>query len=130
MDMDHSHNLKFIIVDSNDTRIDDPKMMEYVYSKIANVQFRKHVVVTRYNTQMPGYLCWRRYNLAEHNKSLMGDLFTPTIHSEHLLYESNKYVLEGIEAQYNAEVPDNTGRIKFHISKLLDMNSNEYEFQE
>lgn len=114
----YTHNLKIVLSNPFDKIIiTDGYIIDQIYYKISNRIFTNKV--TFMDQEINTFLCWNKEDIGKLNKLFMGELFTLSMHSDKLLYECTRVVLQDIENKLKETHPGDW-RIVFHISKILE----------
>jgi len=106
--MDYTHNLKIILLDSNNNIIEDKVILDEIKN-----------ILTKNNTNKIGWngklhtisIKWDKVILNEINQVFMGDLFsTPIYDFDKLILDHTQETISKIECKY---------KVSFYISRIL-----------
>ena len=107
-----THNLKIVIVDSNNDLVNDPKLIEEIKKKL--VQPRIHDQMFN-GKSLQCYNKWERRGLNKVGSYFMGDLFGQPIYEyDSIIYEHTAITVEQIERELNMD-----HKILFYISRII-----------
>ena len=122
-----THNLHFALVDLNYKPIQHPYYLQKVYDEIANKELSRTCSWVAKEHKIDVSVHWKTQQLTPIEKMFMGDLYMidefgyfgkDFMNSDYLLYEFMRMIFVDIELKHF----DNTYKIEFHISKLLQLS--------
>ena len=124
-----TYNLRIALIDKNEELLDNPEFLQKIYDEIANKKINRTVCWRTLGNNINVSVLWKKQTLTHTEKLFMGDLFMKDKYelfdgyftdSNYLLRKFMKTILLEIEEKYF----NNTCKIIFHISKLLNINGN------
>jgi hypothetical protein len=106
--MEYTHNLKIILIDNNNSIIED----NIILNEIKNILSKNHTHKIEFNGKIQNFtIKWDKKDLTEINQTLMGDLFSyPIYELDHIILHHTHETISNINCKYI---------IKFHISRLI-----------
>ena len=132
-----THNLKIVVADQNGQVLSGEfvnQILSKVYAEIANKVIRKEIYwsgsadVER--SKVDFAVLWSRKILkSDVERLFLGNLFTTSMVCDSLLYNATGKIIWGIEQIIKQNNPDMDKKwtIVYHISKLLDVRTPNYE---
>jgi len=114
----YTHNLKILIIDSNNDIVEDPELLSKIKEKLAEPY--THSLFTPPNTQHPWVITikWELQPLTKLQSHFMGDLFSqPNYSLDSVIYEHTEKTLKQLEKEFKI-----SNKIRFHISRMPSDN--------
>jgi hypothetical protein len=113
-----THNLNILIVDEEDNKIENPELLESIYSEITCKRIIKNCKIL--GSKIDINLIWERFPLTKEEQHFMGELFIYAVYSDKVLDMATKFLLNEIEKKLKNFTTNKKWKIIFHISKLLE----------
>ena len=96
-----THNLKILIIDTNDDIVEDTELLNKIKEKLTNSY--THSIFTPPNTQHPWVITvkWELQSLTKIQSHFMGDLFSqPSYSLDSVIYEHTEKTLKQLEKEF------------------------------
>jgi hypothetical protein len=108
--------MNILLLDEHDDVIENPVLLESIFEELTNKPIIKHVSWEGSILKM--ILPWKRVHLEKSKSRFMGSLFITSAYSDTALFDVMKAILDDIEQKFS----NDSWKISFHISKILEIN--------